>query len=118
MLHAVLSAVGTVPPWITHFHPTLSTRIFYVFSGFILAWQTCQRAVYTESIEAIIADFVAVAVTSVVAKFIVILRDTERRARLPMPVRQARFTSVLCTIVMTAVVIMWNALGATIPTKP
>jgi len=69
-------------------------------------------------VEAIKADFVPVVVTSVMAKFVVVLRDTVHRAVLTMPAVNARLTSVIRTGVMPSIIVARNALRATLATKP
>ena len=115
---AVFVAVWTVPPRIANHHSTVRTFVPSIVGGFILAWQTSQWAVFTESVETIIADFVTVAVTSVVTKFVVFLGKAEYRAFLTRPAMQAYLTSVLGTTVMATVVVVRNTLLATVAAKP
>ena len=117
MRHAVLSAVGTIPPGITHFDSIVRTFVLCFFDSFIPR-QTCQRTIVTESAEAIKAHFVAVVITRVMTEIVVVLRDTKRRALLAVPAMHARLTSVLRTNVMPAIIVARNALRAAVATKP
>ena len=111
---AVSGTVGPKPRRMADFVAFFCTVVGYW--GFID--QTSPRAVRVEATDAVQAHHIAFIVTSVISEFLIILRNTEHCAVLAIPPRQTRFTSVLCTTVMSAVVITRDALCATVRTKP
>lgn len=117
MRHAVLSAVGTIPPGITHFNSIVRTFVLCFFGSFIPR-QTCQGTIATESTEALKTHFVTVVITRIMTEIVVILRNTKRRALLAVPAMHARLTSVFRTNVMPAIIVARNALRAAVATKP
>ena len=118
MWYAVLRALGPIPPRITHLVSIVGACVLcFFYCGFIIG-QTRRGTVGTKAMEAIKANFVAIVVTSVMATFVVFLRNTENGAVLAMPSANTPLTSVMRTDVMSAIIITRNALCATFGTKP
>ena len=109
---AVLQTLQPIPPRLAQ-HWSIVGTIIVTLLGCICTWQWTIGSVSTQEAFftfwwtiSVYAYFVTIAVASVMAAFVIILRLTEAQALFTIPSDLARFISVCCTVIMPVVIIV------------